>query len=595
MPTITTRNRLLILGGILIIALGLRLYRAGTYGIYFDEKSTLLISQGVCLEGANQRDVFTQTYFTPRQFWKPKTLADFMEANARGDIGSPFYFWILWCWIKVFGLSDLSIRLPSVIFSTLTIGLLYAFVKRHIRLKAPDQTEALALLACGLAAVEPFFIAYSQMARTYSLTFFMTLLATHVFGVIVERQLQPQSKQPLVLYGCYGLLVALCIYSHYLTATVFLGHAAYALLYVRRLSTWVWLGAAALFGALLTLPWFLYGSGYWHIKTLAYQAKFYRNIALTNPTGSPFGPIYPATFMTIIKRGVPIFSDLFIITNGLGGALLGIRNSLLALLLGGLATGLLHRFFAVDKPPTWVKVAFAGLLLAGLPMYTVVPLRFLVLSAAVPMGYLIVRSLAEATSGQQRQTFILLVLLTFIPTLFLLFMAWRSGHTFGITQRYSGFSFPYACILIALGLQQLVEQRWWFSVPLAGILLVQAGFVGQLLRQIYAGTEPKYTYFSAPRIKNPYWSSAQQLKQRYRVGDTILYPNMKRIIYADSIDKTYSSVALLDAQLVNVYLPPTADYWQRIDANEHDKIVLVKGKTGQKITIFDFKGTTYRY
>jgi len=45
--------------------------------------------------------------------------------------------------------------------------------------------------------------------------------------------------------------------------------------------------------------------------------------------------------------------------------------------------------------------------------------------------------------------------------------------------------------------------------------------------------------------------------------------------------------------LVNVYLPEDAQYIQRIDPNEHDKIVLVKGKTGQKITIFDLKDVRY--
>jgi hypothetical protein len=45
--------------------------------------------------------------------------------------------------------------------------------------------------------------------------------------------------------------------------------------------------------------------------------------------------------------------------------------------------------------------------------------------------------------------------------------------------------------------------------------------------------------------------------------------------------------------LVNVYLPPTATYWQRIDPAEPDRIVLVQKKTGRKTLIFDLKGLRY--
>lgn len=61
------------------------------------------------------------------------------------------------------------------------------------------------------------------------------------------------------------------------------------------------------------------------------------------------------------------------------------------------------------------------------------------------------------------------------------------------------------------------------------------------------------------------------------------------------MDKTYSPVSLLDAQLMNIYLPKDAQYIQRVDPNERDRIVLVKGRSNQRITIFNFEGNTYRY
>lgn len=591
MFSLTNRTTVLLaLSGIILLAFFLRLHRAGTYGIYFDEKSTLLISQGVCLEGANQRDVFSKKYFTPQEFWKPKTIADFIEANIRGDIGnSPAYYAVLWLWMEVFGLSDLSMRMPSILFSTLTVLLVYLFVRRHFR------SEALALTSSAIAAIEPFFIAYSHMARNYSMSFFLTLLATHLFLLIMERVQSRPRKPATGLYVAYGLTFILSLLSHYLTITVFLCHGIYALFFLRKSSAWFSLGITALLGLGMVSLWFIFGGGKYTFQTLDYQAKLYRKVALTHPTDNQFGLVLPATFINVAKRATPVFTDLVFFTNGLGSALLGVRNSLLALLLGFLATALIYRYRSQRVPPVWVKWTLPALLLAGLPVYTAVPLRFLVLSALLPFCYLTYLYLRENLPRQNRHLVVMLLLIGFVPTLFLLAMAFRSGHTFGITQRYSGFSFPYIIILVSMMLLKLLDSPNWIRLPLAAVFLLQLAFIGQLLGLIYADSEPKYTYFGKPRMANPYWSSAQRIKELYTPGDTILYPNMKRIIYSD-VDKTYTgNVSLLDAQLVNVYLPPTADYLGRVDPLENNKLVLVKGKTNEKILIFDFKGNTYRY
>ena len=613
-----SRNTLLWLSALLVLALCLRLYRVGTYSIYFDEKSTLLVSQGICLEGVNQTDVFGKPYFTPAEFWKPKTFQDFIEANTRGDIGnSPAYYGVLWLWLNVFGLSDASLRMPSVIFSTLLVWLLFVFVRRHFQpgpggagLVAGLPTlnnrsvDTLALLSAAMATIEPFFISYSHIARNYSMTFFLTLLATHLFLLILERvrsqtsfrdSTAPGAVSLSTLYVAYGFVFVVAVFSHYLAVTVFLCHGLYALLYLRNGRAWATLGVVGAVGLGLISLWFLFGGGKYTFFTLEYQRNFYRNIALTNPTGSGFGIILPATIPNIAVRAVPIFSDLFIVTNGLGNVLTGLRNSVPALGLGTLATLVMHRYLTVPKPPVWVYVAVPLLLLAGLPIYSVVPLRLLVLSGAVPFLYLIGRFIFDRTNANQKRIVVLLLLLAFIPTLFLLFMAWRSGHTYGITQRYSGFSFPYVCILIAMGLRQLITLRWWFGLPVAAILFLQSIHISQLLGDIYADESPKYTYFNKARIANPYWAAAQQLKRLYAPGDTILYPNKKHIIYSEEIDRTFSPVSLLDAQMVNVYLPKDAPYIQRVDPNEPDRIVLVKGHSDKKITIFDFQGGLYRY
>ncbi|RRB07126.1 glycosyltransferase family 39 protein [Larkinella rosea] len=591
------RTHLFILVGIMLLAFVLRMYRLDAYGLWFDEKSTLLVSQGIVLEGSNQKDVFdkaTTGYFTPREFWKPKTIDDFIEANIRGDIGnSPAYYGLIWLWMKLFGLSDFSLRFFSVIFSLLTIPLLYQFVTRHFRME-PEPASRLALITCFLAAIEPFFVVQSHIARNYTMTFYLTLLATHVFLLLLEKESPGQRRTPTRLYVIYSFLVAVSLLSHYLTLTVFLGHGLYALLYVRKGWTWARLALSAVIAVGFVSLWFIYGGGKYTFFSLNNQAKQYLSLALTNPVNNGFGLILPATVPNVFWRSLPVFSDLLLFTNGLATAVVGYRNFAIALVLGLVATGWLIRFRNQRQPPIWVKFGFPLVLAVGLPFYSINPGQHLVLSAAVPFFYLMGSAMREDVDRRNRPLLVFLVIMSLVPTFFLLFMAFRSGHTYGITQRYSGFSFPYVFILIALMVMKIASLRPWFRNPLAVVLGVQAVFLTMLFQRIFNDTESKYSAAPLNRQPNPFWTSARKIQELYAPGDTVLYPSLRRHEYSE-IDRIGRSFSVIDAQLVNVYLPNEATYYQRIDPNEPDKIVLIKGKTGQKITIFDLEGMKYRY
>ncbi len=578
------------LGLLLIVAFALRLYHSSTYGLYLDEKYTLVISQGVVMEGANQRDVFFtpgKTYFTPQEFWKEKTLADFITANIRGDIGnSPSYYAVLWLWTKLFGLSDFSIRFPSVLFSTLLVGLVFVFVRRHF------GSERLALMSALLTAVEPFFIAYSHMARNYSMSFFLTLLATHLFLLIVERKQTGQASAKLLL--AYGLTFVVALLSHYLTITVFLCHGLYALLFVRPLRTWLPFLVTGLTGVALVSLWFLFGGGTYTFQTLAYQAQFYRTIALTNPYTSGFGVVLPATLINVAQRSLPIWSDLFIVSNGLGQTdALGVRYLALALFFGLIAAWILAQYYQQRPLPRWVPVLYGLLLIAPLPFVAVPTLQYVVTAALPSLAYLLLLAMRRQAAEGHLALLVFVILLALVPTLFLIGMAFRNGHTYGITQRYSGFSFPFSVILVALTLQQVVTAPNLLKGILGIVLLIQSYYVTRLLYHIYQDRAPKYTYFARPRGANPYYLTAQKIQQAYSPGDTILYPSV-RLQPRDEIEKTYWPYSIQDAQLTNMYLPKDAAYIQRMDTTQANKIILVK-RSGQRLKLFDLKGSLYRY
>ena len=576
---------------VLLLALGLRLYKSSVHGLYLDEKFTLVNTQGVSLEGFNQHDVFFtpgKTYFTPKEFWKEKPLKDYIRAIIQTDIGnSPSHYALLWAWIEIFGLSDLSIRMPSIIFSTLIVGLVFMLVRRYLR------SDSLALLCAFLAAIEPFFIAYSHMARNYCMTIFVALLGTWLFLRILDRH--KEGKQPIGLYVGYGLSFAIATLGHYLAVTIFMCHGLYLLLFNRDLKIYIGLGLSYIGGALgLIIPWFVVGGGKYTFQTLAYQAKLYGGLALTNPYNNGFGIILPATIGNVVKKSIPVWADLFMFSNGLSTDTLAFRNLIIAVGLGCVAVLVVHRFGRGRSVPSWVSVVVPALLIAGFALYSVQSAR-LIVAAAVPLFYyLLYQALVSYTHQADRRFLFLLVLMSTIPTLFLIAIAFRNGHTYGLTQRYSGFSFPYALILVGLTIRQVFRQPTYLRLTLAAVLLLQSYYIAELLYRIYEDEAPKYTYYGHYRIENPYNTAAERINQLYAPGDTVLYPS-PRTAPRDEIENTYTTHSIIDAQYTNLYLPKDATYYQRMDTTQTDRIILVKGQSGQRITIFDFEGTKYRY
>ncbi|MFN4145234.1 MAG: glycosyltransferase family 39 protein [Runella sp.] len=572
------------LAAILILAFGLRLYKLDAYGIFLDEKYTMVISQGIVMDGANQKDVFLQPTFTPQDFWKPKTLQDFFEANARGDIGnSPVYYAVVYSWMRVFGLSDFQARFPSVIFSVLIVGLMFVIVRRFY------QSNTLALLSAFLVAIEPFFVAYSHQARNYSMSFFLTLWATYLFLRIIENE---NKNQPSThLYVLYALSVSLSLLSHFLTFTVFVGHGLYVLLFLRKWQGWARLAVAVGVGLIPMILWMTVGAGQWTLSNLEDQAQIYKKVAQTNPTNNPFGEVLPATLANVSQKALPMFGDLFLFSNGLY-QLEGKRNTLVAILVGLLLTGL----YAFSQRNAFLKrwdwaLGF-GLVGVSLLFYSQTPLLFGVLSGAVVLFYIMGEGLMKAFP-QSRLTWFMLIM-ALIPNLFLVFWSFRNGHTYGLTQRYGGFSFPYSVTLVSLTLLQLFKTQNKIKYLIYGLLMIQLGAVALVLKSIYEDRSPKYTYFGTPRQPNPYYEAAQKIKQLYEEGDTIKYPTEPKVFLTENA-RTYLPYSLQDAQLTNLYLPKDARYIQQIDTTELSKIILIKAKNGQKVLLYDLEGKKHRY
>lgn len=163
----------------------------------------------------------------------------FISKYPLGDFHPPLYFAILWIWSHIFGSSEISVRLPSVIFGVLTVVVTFLIAKEY--------SKKIALIAALLLAIAPLHIYYSQEARPYALAAFTVSLSFYFFLKVVKN-----FKNNIYFYILSSVLV---LYSDYVASLALLAQMLYLLLY-RRDNLGFFLKAYFIIIAFLS-PWFL--------------------------------------------------------------------------------------------------------------------------------------------------------------------------------------------------------------------------------------------------------------------------------------------------------------------------------------------------
>jgi dolichyl-phosphate-mannose-protein mannosyltransferase len=130
---------------------------------------------------------------------------------------SPFYSLVVKVFTNSLGQGPFQLRLPSLIFGTTTLGLVYPLAMRFFH----NRRNAISSVVVFILS-EPL-IYYSQTARPYSLSVFLTLLSFFCFLSMARR------KQTALNIG-YVLANTLLIYSHIVFSLVVLIQAFYLIL-----------------------------------------------------------------------------------------------------------------------------------------------------------------------------------------------------------------------------------------------------------------------------------------------------------------------------------------------------------------------------
>ena len=110
------------------------------------------------------------------------------------------------------GDSELMLRLPSAVFATLTVPVVYAIARRLFGRVA-------AVIVASAFAVNGFVVSFAQEARPYAMLVFVSSVATLLLVRAFER---PVGRRWLV----WSLAVGACVLTHPLGATVVVAHLA---------------------------------------------------------------------------------------------------------------------------------------------------------------------------------------------------------------------------------------------------------------------------------------------------------------------------------------------------------------------------------
>lgn len=85
---------------------------------------------------------------------------------------TPFYFYFLHFWLKIFGTSEILLRFSSVIFGVATIPLIYIVAKKLYK-----NDKIVGIISAILVAVSPLMIYYSIEVRMYMMVTFLAVLS----------------------------------------------------------------------------------------------------------------------------------------------------------------------------------------------------------------------------------------------------------------------------------------------------------------------------------------------------------------------------------------------------------------------------------
>jgi O-antigen/teichoic acid export membrane protein len=171
--------------------------RMRTHGLPFIGVAMLV---GLVLRLLIPRGIWLDEATTIQQIQLP--FGAMLENLATADVHPPLHHIVLWFSSRISGVSELAVRIPSILAGVALIPAVFA-------LGGELYEERTARLAAGLTAVAPFAVWYSQEARMYA--FFMLFGVLAVYGQVAALKSGRRSA-----WVIYTLASAALVWTQYM-------------------------------------------------------------------------------------------------------------------------------------------------------------------------------------------------------------------------------------------------------------------------------------------------------------------------------------------------------------------------------------------
>ena len=173
----------------------------------------------VCLPFINSFPIALDEPFSI--FNAQQDLRDLIPEINKGN-NSPFHFILLHFWIKLFGISPIAVRSLSLLFSVLTIPVLYSLGKKM-------SNNVFGVMIVLIFIFSRFEHYHAMEARMYALfTFLFALIIYDVYLIIFEK------KSRFVTLVIWNICL---FYTHYLSLFVFVTELLILILYFKKIKT----------------------------------------------------------------------------------------------------------------------------------------------------------------------------------------------------------------------------------------------------------------------------------------------------------------------------------------------------------------------
>lgn len=137
---------------------------------------------------------------------------------------TPLYFFLLHFWMKMFGDTEVMLRVFSLIFGVGTVPLAYFFTKKI-------STKQIAIISSFVAAVSPLLVFFSTEVRMYPVVVFLVMLS---LNYLVDFEQQGDLKSLLKLSIANVLIPYTFVGGIFYNVALVLSYGSYLLIYNRK-------------------------------------------------------------------------------------------------------------------------------------------------------------------------------------------------------------------------------------------------------------------------------------------------------------------------------------------------------------------------